>query len=225
MAHVVKLQQPERPRTRVRDLARDIGVHHSQVLEFLRSSGEFVRSELSFLEAPSVRRVREHFGVPDVDDRAGNARRSAETPPPTAARGLGAPATRSRRENNPFIGSLSIFTSTPAMSLAPPNTPPPQASAGADYSAAGAFEPAETWRDLEWAIRGLSEVERDGWLAHGLEPRHARVAAACKAADMLPADLTRDVYGWTVLYRVTHGEDPSEVRRLMDRAQNERASS
>jgi len=223
MAHYVKLQQPERPRVRVRDLARDIGIHYSQVLEFLRASGEFVRSELSFLEAPSVRRVREHFDVPDPADRAVEESRSPKVQPPTG-RGLGAPASRARRENNPFIGSLSTFTAPPVMSPWP-NTPPPRLAPDGDYSAAGAFEPAESWKDLEWAIRGLSEVDRDGWLAHGLEPRHARVAAACKAANMLPADLSNEVYGWTVLYRVTHGENPSEVRRLMDRAQDERASS
>jgi hypothetical protein len=76
-------------------------------------------------------------------------------------------------------------------------------------------------KHLEWSIRGISETERDVWLAHGLSEHHARVAAECVAAGLTPTDLPRDVSGFSVLHRVTRGEPAAQVFRLLSLARPE----
>ena len=222
MAHRIRLVQPPRDRQQVRDLARDLRVRPSEVLEYLRSTGEHVPSQFNYVEGPVLRAVCERFAPaaplsvpsPTEVEPAPIARRTAE---------LSAPRTRRASDNNPYKGVLRRFTEErPAAVSSPWGRPAAHQSATpvdgpGDYTAAGAVEPSETMRHLEWAVRGLSDVERDVWLAHGLMERHASVAEACRDAGFQPADLARSVAGFSVLYRVTHGEPAAEVARLLRR--------
>ena len=85
-----------------------------------------------------------------------------------------------------------------------------------DYSAAGSFVASPAMAPFEWALRGVDETKQ-AWLDHGLTDRDARIAEACLAAGLQPSDLTVAVSGWTVLERITRGEAPKEVARLLDR--------
>lgn len=60
-----------------------------------------------------------------------------------------------------------------------------------DYSAARAFEAADGFKDEEWAVPSIVEVESDVWITLGLSARHARVAAECLEASLGPQDLVR----------------------------------
>lgn len=228
MTRHIKLQPVARPRVRVRDLAHEVAARPNDVLEFLRAVGEFVRSELSFVEEPVARSVRSHFGSPETEAISPRAVSQAATRgPETREGGLTAPARRRRSENNPFKGELSTFT-RPSTPYGPGDAAPPAGEADAisyqtstartdtgDYSAAGTYEPSETMKHLEWSLRGMSDTERDVWLAHGLSERHARVAAECTSAGLMPPDLARDVNGYSVLYRVIRGEPAHQVARLL----------
>lgn len=227
MNHRIKLQQPDRDRARVRDLAAELGVPYQDVLAFVRSTGEYVQSRHSQLEVPTIRAVREHFGsdtamASETAPTLGEAETGA---PPANSDGLTAPKRRSRRENNPFTGVLRNFTPKAEVDMktswtsARPTRHESRTTVDepGDYSAAGAVEPSESMKHLEWKVRGIDDLQRDVWLAHGLSGRHARIAAECRDAGLTPADLGKDVAGFTVLHRVTHGEPPLEVCRLLVR--------
>lgn len=220
MAHRIRLVQPPRDRQQVRDLARDLRVRPSEVLDYLRSTGEYVPSQLSYLEGPVLRAVRERFAL--ARSQAVPSPAEVERPPvATRPVEMSAPRTRRASDNNPYKGVLGRFTEArPASVSSPWGLPVTHQSATpvdgpGDYTAAGVIEPSEAMRHLEWAVRGLSDIERDVWLAHGLMERHASVAAACRDAGFQPADLARSVAGFPVLYRVTHGEPAVEVARLL----------
>jgi hypothetical protein len=220
VAHRIRLARPPRDRKRVRDLARDLSVDSAEVLEYLRSTGEYVRSHLSYVEVPVISAVRERF-APAAPRIAPSPTEVELAPIASQAAGLGVPRRRRARENNPYKGVLRRFTEDDPVDVSPLGWHPAAHQSATpvdgpgDYTAAGAVEPSETMRHLEWAVRGLSEVERDVWLAHGLMERHASVAADCRDAGFQPADLARNVAGFSVVYRVTHGEPAAGVARLL----------
>lgn len=197
-------------------------MHHSVVLEFVRSTGEYVKSHLSYLERPMIEKVRRHFPVSEPQPKPEEAAAAAQDQRPA---GLTPPPPREFTENNPYKGVLAVFTKRPPLSPWPSSwrrqaanyrSATPRDDPG-DYSPAGAYEASESMKDHEWRIRGVSDAERDVWLAHGLASQQARIAAGCQEAGIRPADLTKDVNGFTVFHRITHGEPPDQVARLMAR--------
>ncbi len=228
MAHRTRLRQPARERIRVRDLAIELDVHWSEVLRHLSDCGEYVRSELSFVEAPVADDVRTQLGSPDRPQ--GRAVRVPARRAAVPEFHLEPPVRTGQVENNPFKGVLSAFPfpsgSEPTHASPDPlvayQSETPRHDPG-DYSAAGAFEASDAFRHLEWAARGIAEDEREVWLAAGLSERHGRVAARCHEAGLRPHDLARDVSGFTVLHRVTRGEDPVQVARLLRERADESA--
>lgn len=96
---------------RVRDLAAELNVHHREVITFLRSIGEYVPYELSLVEAPVTRTVRDQFLVdPRVTLTPTAAPDAVIVVPVSTTEGLSAPMRRAHRENNPFTGVLSQFS-------------------------------------------------------------------------------------------------------------------
>jgi hypothetical protein len=71
------------------------------------------------------------------------------------------------------------------------------------------------WELESWKMFGFTEAERDVWIEHGLRPGQVKDAVSFRDAGLVPADLTRDVAGWTVLKRLRAGERPAEVVRLL----------
>lgn len=221
----LKLQQPPRPRVRVRDLARELDVADTELLAWLREHGEWVPHVLSFIEEPVAVQARTAFGqdastgvtpapaIPatGTDPPAAQPRRNAGLKPPTSA-----PA----RDNNPFLGELQKFRPRLARPSPSSRGSEPVARVGSpglpDYSAAGAFRASEAMAPFEWAVRGVEDHKQE-WLDHGLGPRDARLARACQDAGLRPEDLGVDVSGWTVLDRITRGEAPRQVARLLAR--------
>ncbi|MSW63276.1 MAG: hypothetical protein F2825_00135 [Actinobacteria bacterium] len=225
MRHL-KLQQPERPRIRVRDLAREVGMRDVELLSWLRTNGEWTKSVLSFLEDPVAAKVRRHFRQDQDVERApvdDSARPNSPRSP-----GLTPPRVRPARENNPFLGQLGA--SGPTRQVPRPAEPSRPLEAWSvqdpvsDYSAAGSPPASETMAPFEWAVRGVEE-HKQAWLAHGLGPNDARLAAACQNAGLAPTDLALSVSGWTVLDRITHGEPPREVARLLARQREQQRDS
>lgn len=221
MRHL-KLQQPPRPRVRVRELARALDILDTDLLTWLREHGEWVPHVQSFVEEPVAERARAAFR-PATDAEAaatGGRRATADPPAPKPLRGLTPPTPHPVRENNPFLGDLNRFRPRATPSRGTAKRQDPLSSSGSptlpDYSAAGAFRASEAMAPFEWAIRGVEDQKQE-WLNHGLGPRDARVAQACQDARLHPADLSVSVSGWTVLDRITRGEAPRQVARLLAR--------
>lgn len=215
----LKLQQPPRPRIRVRDLAREVGADDNDVLVWLRANGEWVKSVLSFVEQPVAQRVRLHFAPDNEQQRSSSPEEQADPPVRAPLQGLQPPTAPPARENNPFLGQLKAFSRREAPR--PPRNTSPETVWHAehetpDYSAAGSFLASPAMAPFEWALRGVDDTKQ-AWLDHGLTDRDARIAEACLAAGLQPNDLAVAVSGWTVLDRITRGEAPKEVARLLDR--------
>ncbi|MHB1009427.1 MAG: hypothetical protein ACYC1E_09405 [Propionibacteriaceae bacterium] len=70
--------------------------------------------------------------------------------------------------------------------------------------------------DASWTLYGFTSAERDAWQVY-LSDRQAKDAHKLREAGFQPDDLGTQVSGWTVLKRVRAGEDPKEVKRLLDR--------
>lgn len=66
-------------------------------------------------------------------------------------------------------------------------------------------------------------MEQDVWIAAGLSPNRAKVAAALRNVDLTPSDLGVNVNGWTVLQRVLRGEGAEGVARLLRATRKEGA--
>ena len=48
---------------RVHEIAKEFGMPSKELLAWLKDQGEYVRGASSSLEAPVVRRIREHFSA------------------------------------------------------------------------------------------------------------------------------------------------------------------
>lgn len=230
MARLIKLQRRDTTRIRIRDLARELCVSPSAVLACVQRLGEHVSSIASNVEAPVANQVRRELAAPP--SLVGNAHDTAsEVPPELPAPGesqLGAPRRRPRRDNHPL---MDVSATTTEVST----TPRPHdglkhegrsiiyytdsAPATPDYSAAGVHEASEAFRHHEWRVRGIDDTEREVWIAHGLSPSQASTAAECVRAGIRPQDLSTLVVGFSILFRVTHGEPPAEVARLRTKRQ------
>lgn len=231
MRHI-KLEEPPRTRLRVHHIAKEIGVSSQEVLEVLEEIGEYVKSSQSLVEAPIIRRVHERFGVTYASPV-----RSAETvEAPTSSssphnpRGLAAPPRRPKRDNHPLMGEISPRREREAyVDSSPATTTPPTTSwtnrrddqqwgdlAGGDASSTFEFE--------EWKLRGFSDIERDVWIAAGLRAGQARWAQELRDGGLSPTDLDVDLYGWTVVVRLQHGEGAKAVARMLSQMRNLDAS-
>lgn len=58
---------------RVHELAKELGTTSKELLKILRDKGEFVKSASSAVEAPVVRRMREHFAAMEKEQAKGGA--------------------------------------------------------------------------------------------------------------------------------------------------------
>lgn len=67
-------------KTRVHELAKELGVTSKELLAKLREQGEFVKSASSTVERPAADRLRAHFGTNQPDRRRPN--RTEQTPGP-----------------------------------------------------------------------------------------------------------------------------------------------
>lgn len=195
----------------------------ADVLALLKELGEFVSSPQSSLESPVIRRVYERLGLPSgfpEGQLSPAASRPSVKPSESSHVGLSAPPARRRRLNNhpllPMDGRDRAFD------------PAPRAGHEDGAPVWSSSDPDEAWgRNLqqtdasptfelsEWMLRGFSEVERDVWLAGGLRPGQAKVAAEARAHGLDPADLGRNLNGWTVAARLRRGEGGAAVARLL----------
>lgn len=224
MRHL-KLQPPRRPRVRVRDLARELEVADTELLAWLREDGEWVPHVLSYIEEPVAAKARAALrpDLPTIEQPAQSAPGSSDPAPLT---GLSPPTAAPTRENNPFLGQVQRFQPRPHRFGRSPAEPVGRSGEDPlpDYSAAGAFRASEVMAPFEWGVRGVEDRRQD-WLEHGLGPRDARIAQACQEVGLQPADLPVDVAGWTVLDRITRGEPPREVARLLQRQRDQARDS
>jgi len=228
MARKTRLCDTTKRQVRVRDLAKELGVETKAVMQFLKDIDEFVRSPASNIEEPVARKVRAAFAGP-LEARARDPRPNPVTPQTAAVnQGLSAPTQRHRRENSPYASPQERPRDRWVLPVQRKGneargdkqqryvSETPDSGAG-DYSAAVAYRPSPTMKDWEWKIRDICDTERDVWLSHGLRPDQARIAAECLEARIQPSDLASDVDGFTILFRVTHGEPPAEVARIWRR--------
>lgn len=214
-----KLQQPPRGRQRVREVARDVELPVSGLLEMLSEIGEFVKSGASFIETPVIRRVHALCGIEySGGDLSSRPMETTDNVPARPSLGLAPPGKRRRRDNHPLMGDVS-----------------PRRDFDSDEAthATGSQVPAwrnrtiqQQWADLsvgdashafefeEWKLRGFSDVERDVWLSAGLRAGQARWAAELRDAGLSPSDLSFTLHGWPVVERLQRGEGARAVARM-----------
>lgn len=187
-----------RPRRSAQELAHELNVHVSVVLDALQTTGEFVTSRRrKEIEEPAVRKVYAHLG-------------RAYTSEP--AKGVSPWRFRDTR--------------SPDRTIAPARAHQPQADAASSYeskdTSAGLgdkrSDTADAWAYQEWKMYGFSAVERDVWIDAGLRRGQAKFARDLLEAGLAPSDLGIDVLGWSVAKRLREGEPPHEVVRDLERA-------
>jgi len=59
---------------------------------------------------------------------------------------------------------------------------------------------------------------KDVWMAHGLGSRDAKLAFDCAQAGLMPSDLGRHIDGFTIGYRLSHGEPLDWILKRMREA-------
>jgi len=225
IVHFVKLQQGPRERQRVWELARSVGRSTAEVLALLKELGESVASWQSYLELPVIRRVYERLGsessLPSVQEsRPG---KEAVDPPASNSLGLSAPAGRRRRLNNhpllPLGGRAQAYD--PTQEAEREGSAPVWSSSDPDDDWARNLQQTDaslTFAISEWMIRGFTEAERDAWLAGGLRPGQAKVAAEARDYGLRASDLGLNLNGWTIAARLQRGEGGAAVARLFLRS-------
>ena len=117
------------PKTRVYELAKELGVDSKAVLTMAKDMGEFVKSPSSTLEAPVIRRLREKLAPSDAPASTSSApaARPAAKPGPAAtplAPGAPRPGVPGARP-----GSAPSTRNAPATSAPSTRTPGPSAPA------------------------------------------------------------------------------------------------
>lgn len=197
MVFKYKLPEPSRPqRISAYDIAREHGVNIATVMEAIETAGEFVDSaRKKSLETPVVRHVCEILGVAHVE---------AEHSKPVPAWELRAAEARPTQP----ITQAKLPVPTPSRTRFDPP----------DRSERLGFEPHDaspSFAAQEWKLYGISEVERDLWIAEGLREGQAKMARDLRTVGFSPTDLRTDVLGWTVAKRLRAGERPREVFRLL----------
>ncbi|WP_372490298.1 translation initiation factor IF-2 N-terminal domain-containing protein [Arsenicicoccus bolidensis] len=230
-----KLTEPARPRIRVRELAKEASLAPKDMLALLANLGEYAPNISAFVEYPTAERVRRHLGLqapppPPMPEVVRLAPRPAEASPPnrrTVSTGLTPPKPQPPRNNNPLMPEARRPRDDVPYRLTPREaekrrrarparhsslTPPPA------HAAFGTQDCSHTMADASWVVYGLTPLERTQWTEAGLRQTQARDAATLKAAGLTPADLARDLDGWTVLERLVRGEGAGSLARRITAA-------
>ncbi|HEY3408716.1 MAG TPA: hypothetical protein VGK53_11155 [Propionicimonas sp.] len=229
--HRIKLMKPERRRVRVDELAKRLSVTSDELLTVLRDElHEFVPHAQSYIEEPIFRRVinrygQQQLGIEEVHQTPAEKWREfsrppacdpelAPCPPANNEKRFAPPPKLRRRNNNPYIRSPSeLGRDTKATAPSQSASVPPSRQSDWDSGV------SETMAPWSWTLYDFSVVERDCWMASGLRQDQAKVARDTRDAGLVPDDLGRDLDGWTVLERITHGEGAKAVARLMREAE------
>ena len=138
-------------KTRVHELAKELGVESKVVLEKLKEMGEFVKSASSTVEAPVARRLKEAF---------------AAAPPAPSARPAAAATTASEpkvaaKPTPPKKVAAPVATSKPkAPSLLPP-APVAKPASAHDIEVAAAEARAAALKAEQEAARAAQQAQRD----------------------------------------------------------------
>jgi hypothetical protein len=72
--------------------------------------------------------------------------------------------------------------------------------------------------DSEWVKWHMDLTAKDVWMAHGLGSRDAKLAFDCAQAGLMPSDLGRHIDGFTIGYRLSHGEPLDWILKRMREA-------
>lgn len=204
MIFELKLPEPgPRRRWSAQELAAELGLEVTDVMTALKAVGEYVDNHRrKMIEEPVVKKVFEHFG----------RQYKAESPKPVSQwqvrdlRGAPRPARKRKKpQSRPVNGPRRFESSDRSLGLGHPTA-----------------DTKDAWADSEWQLLGFTEVERDVWLDGGLRRGRARDAKVLRDAGFQPADLRRDVFGWSVAKRLRAGEHPEAVLRLLRRAEDHR---
>lgn len=76
---------------------------------------------------------------------------------------------------------------------------------------------------MDWIEAFLDLGAMDVWMDAGLAKRDSALAARCRDAGLTPADLSANIHGYSVLYRITHGEPVEAVAARLGQVRGERA--
>lgn len=130
------------PRMRVHELAKELGITSKELRDFLESSGEFVKSASSMVEAPIVRQVSEHFASQSAPAPKGGSEEQATKPAPKKP--AGKPVAQAPKEEtaktSPAPGPRP--GPKPAQKEEPVSEPPAVTESVAQPEAAPAAKPA-----------------------------------------------------------------------------------
>lgn len=203
-------------KVRVFELAKELGVGSKYLIRKLAEQGEFVKSASSTLEAPVVKRMRQHL--------LGNL----PTPSSDSHRPVGG--------NNPFAQQA-----WPDRPLGPQRQGRPRGRGAASHSAPRAarnpeleeaarifgvdpsvLRPARAGRGVPsqtdpWLLALIDPAEKRQWLNAGLTENDLAVVKQCRQIGMTPEDLlVAFPHGESALTRLRQGESVSVVKWRID---------
>lgn len=186
---------------RVHELAREFQVPSKVVLEALHELGVYAKSASSRVEAPAVRKLRDHFGKPEQQRLIRKHAPKVDAPPSPRGR---------RPGNNPFSARYASLKQDPKES----------GSKVDRVSRALGLDPAEVeltpvrskrsrqqtqkHRRDEWDEHFLTREDRAAWFAVGID--NPTTALACIQYGIQPEDLRLVVEGRAAWERLRANE-------------------
>lgn len=212
---IVKLEEQPRQRLKVHELAKQVGLPSRRLIELLTALNEHVSSPHEYVEVPVIRRVHEELGVTYRSSTQPTVPPSQSSP---TTSGLGPPRPRPKRANHPL---MPLAERPRDRARQPVQGAPPRRGIEwrsrrdeDEFAMATRSDASPTFAFEEWKLRGFTEFDRDVWMAAGLRSGQARTAATLRDRGVLPADLGRDLSGWTLLQRLQKGEGAEAISRL-----------
>lgn len=158
-------------RTRLYELARDLGVPSSELLNFLNTRGMYIRSASSPISRDATRQVKEHFAVPTLGPKPTEASTERNDRSISSNQGVHAQA-------------KAIFGDDQDLRFRRSPTSPK----------GHRLELHSKARDhIPWARLMFTPKERSAWVRDGVQD--ADLAAAYRMSGLVPGDLSRIIHG------------------------------
>ena len=209
MAFQSKLHSPDPPRrVSAQELAQQLHRPVEEIMAAAHTIGEFVESPRKrTLESPTVNQIRAELDEPQMP--------APIKPIPQWERRGTAPTRNTRGTSQAVLGSR--FHGEPVLRRRDRFEPFRTESAHDGGLRETTDDVAMAWASASWSFFGFAGVEKDAWIAAGVQTTQAKKASLFREAGLLPSDLGKTLHGWSVIRRLNADESPRDIRQMLDR--------